>query len=208
MTPHRPRILRMPAPVPRAAGRGSLGRARGLAFGVAALALAGCASPDPVLYTLSPVQGVSQPRGPARIEVRDVGLARYLDRPQIVLSTADSRVDIAGNQRWGDPLGAMFSRVLAENLGQRLPGSLVYNDTGTLSVTPDVVVEVNLQRLDRDANGDILLLAQVAVVRGGRTATQAVRLTVRPAGSSTQDYVRAMSKASGQLADTIAAMLA
>ncbi|WP_334174393.1 PqiC family protein [Pseudoxanthobacter sp.] len=180
----------------------------GLLLGAAAPGLVACASPDPVLYTLSPVDGAPRSGGPARVEVREIGLARYLDRPQIVLSTADSRVDIAANQRWGDPFGAMFSRVLAENLSQRLPGSLVYNDTGTLSVTPNAVVEVSLQRLDRDRDGSILMVAQVAVMRGGSTAARAVRLSVPPAGSSTQDNVRAMSKATGELADIIAAMLA
>lgn len=170
--------------------------------------LAGCASQTPTLYTLAPVAGPVRSGGPARIEIREIGLARYLDRPEIVRSTSDSLVALDGNERWGDPLVSMFGRVLAENLGQRLPNALVFGENGAISVTPDAVVEIDLQRMDVDARGAVELVAQVAVQRGGRTATRSVRVSAMPASSGMHDIVKAMSKASGELADAVAAMLA
>ncbi len=68
-----------------------------------------------------------------------------------------------------------------------------------------------MQRLDTDASGVLVLLAQVAVRRSDvREAAhaQTLRLTVQPASPATRDLVAAMSEAIGKLADAIAGMLA
>lgn len=174
-----------------------------------ALALAGCASPDPKLYTLSQVAGPVQTKAPARIEVRSVSIARYLDRPQVVRSTSNNQVAIGGNERWGDPLGSMVSRIVAENLGQRLPKAIVFNGDSALSVTPNALVEIDIQRMDLDHSGSVVLAAQVAVSRGinGTPTVKTLRYEVRPASADTKDLVRAMSTALGQLSDAIVQML-
>lgn len=173
-----------------------------------ALALSGCASPDPKLFTLSQVSGPVQTKAPTRIEVRSVSIARYLDRPQVVRSTSNNQVVIGGNERWGDPLGSMVSRIVAENLGQRLPKAVVFNGDSALSVTPNALVEIDIQRMDLDHSGVVVLAAQVAVSRGNGTPTvKTVRYEVRPASTDTKDLVRAMSTALGQLSDAIVQML-
>ena len=68
-------------------------------------------------------------------------------------------------------------------------------------------MEINLQRFDLDRDGAVLLAAQVAV-EGKRSVSRAVALKVRPEDGTTQALVAAMSVAMGQLADTIAEMLA
>jgi len=176
---------------------------RRLALALALTLLFGCASPTPELFTLAPVPGETRPGGPAVI-LRDIGLPKYLDRPQIVHSTEDYKVTLGVNERWGEPLGTMLSRVLLENLEQRLPGSLVITETGAITATPDAVVEVELQRLDIDTSGAVALVAQAARRGGGK---RAVRLLVQPASTTTRDEVSAMSTAVGQLADIITGML-
>ena len=116
-------------------------------------------------------------------------------------------MDVLSNEWWGEPVGAMMSRILVQELNQRLPASTVYGDSGAISTPPDATVEINLQRLDLDGNGAVLLVAQVAIERK-RTASNGVAITVRPANSTTQALVAAMSTATAQLADTIAGMLA
>jgi hypothetical protein len=69
-------------------------------------------------------------------------------------------------------------------------------------------VAINVQRLDADAAGAVVLIAQVAVTAGRDNATRTVRYTVPPAGTGTAALVSAMSAAVGQLADTVAGMLA
>ncbi len=128
--------------------------------------------------------GPIQTKAPARIEVRSVSIARYLDRPQVVRSTSNNQVAIGGNERWGDPLGSMVSRIVAENLGQRLPKAIVFNGDSALSVTPNALVEIDIQRMDLDHSGSVVLAAQVAVSRGinGTPTVKTLRYEVRRAG--------------------------
>ena len=56
---------------------------------LAAPVLAACgASPEPGLYTLAVRPGSTLSRGPAIVQVRDIGLPGYLARKEIVRSTA------------------------------------------------------------------------------------------------------------------------
>jgi hypothetical protein len=169
--------------------------------------LTSCASPNPVLYTLEPPPGPVRRNGPRVIELRSIGLARYLERSQIVRSSENFRLDVLPNDWWGEPLDAMIGRTLSRALTQRLPGSTVYLENGAISAEPDATVQVNVQRLDQDAAGAIRLVAQFAVVRRSGD-TRSVTIEVPVHGATTADLVAAMSDAAGQLADRIAAALA
>lgn len=181
---------------------------RRLLLGLApALALDACSSAEPVYYTLSARPGTPR-RGKARsLELRRVTLAGYLDRTAIVRSAANYRLAVASNERWGEPLADLVARVLAENLVQRLPDATVVTEAGALSVDTDLLAEIDVQRLDADAEGRVVLLAQMAVrPRFGRRTgvTRTLRLEVAPAGAATADFAAAVSTALGQLADALA----
>lgn len=173
--------------------------------------LAGCASPDPVNYTLRALPGTPlRPGGPKVVELRRIGLAGYLDRSEIVRKQSDYRLSLSGQERWAEPLGGMVARTLAEDLNQRLPGTSVFTSAGSISADPDATLEIDLQRFDPDTNGQVVLLAQVAVSRTGRrggTRAQTVRLVVTPTGAGTSELVAALSQALGQMADQVAALL-
>ena len=93
-------------------------------------------------------------------------------------------MDVLSNEWWGEPLDAMMSRILVQELNQRLPGSTVYGDSGAISTPPDATVEINLQRFDLNRDGAVLLAAQIAV-DAKRTASRGVAFTVRPADATT-----------------------
>ena len=168
---------------------------------------AACASPNPSLYTLAVVPGAIQPAAPAHIELREIALPHYLERSQIVRSSEDFRLDVLGNDWWGEPLDAMLGRVLTQELSQRLPSSTVFAENGAITVTPDASVELNIQRFDEDHSGAVVLLAQVAVT-GRAMVTRNLHFSVPPPSPGTSGQVSAMSTALGQLADAIAALLA
>ena len=184
--------------------RTRIGRRRALWL-LAALPAA-CSSPNPSLYTLAVVPGATRPVAPPHIELREIALAHYLERSQIVRSSEDFRLDVLGNDWWGEPLDAMLSRVLVQELSQRLPASTVFAENGAITATPDVSVELNIQRFDEDHSGAVLLLAQVAVT-GRATVTRNMRFSVPPPSPGTSGLVSAMSTAVGELADAITAML-
>jgi uncharacterized lipoprotein YmbA len=171
--------------------------------------IAACSSPSPVLYTIAPVQGPVQPGGPKVIVLQQISTAHYLERSQIVRSSENYRLDVMSNDWWGEPLAAMLSRVLTEELGQRLPQSTVIGETGAVSASPDATVELNVQRLDEDASGNVILQAQASVSFKGRPGPvlRSFRFVVTPPAADIQGEVTAISTALGQLADGLALML-
>jgi len=172
-------------------------------------AIAACSSPSPVLYTIAPVHGPVQPGGPKVIVLQQISTAHYLERSQIVRSSENYRLDVMSNDWWGEPLSAMLSRVLTEELGQRLPQSTVIGETGAVSASPDATVELNVQRLDEDASGNVILQAQASVSFKGRPGPvlRSFRFVVTPPAADIQGEVTAISTALGQLADGLASML-
>jgi uncharacterized lipoprotein YmbA len=144
------------------------------------------------------------------IEIRRPAVAGYLDRPEIVRRIVDYRLGVAANDRWGEPLDAMIGRVLAQDLEQRAPGSSVYTEAGSITAPADAFVEVDLRRFDVSDDGNVTLVAEVAVERAGEHAPVAVRsvsLHEAPAGGSTGALALAMSELLGKLSDQIAAIL-
>ncbi len=176
---------------------------------ILAAALAACSSPSPVLYTIAAVQGPAQTSGPKVIALQQISMARYLERSQIVRSSENYRLDVMSNDWWGEPLGAMLSRVLIEELSQRLPHSTVIGESGAVTASPDATIELNVQRLDEDASGNLVLQAQASVDLKGRTgpALRNFRFVVSPPTASIQGEVTAISTAVGQLADGLTSML-
>ncbi|MBX6372707.1 MAG: membrane integrity-associated transporter subunit PqiC [Acetobacteraceae bacterium] len=193
-------------------GRRRAGVLGALALLATAASSAACRSPDPVLYTILPSPG--EPRrargGPRSVVVREVSLAQYLDRLPIVRSAEEYRLNVSDNDWWGEPLDGMLTRVLVENLAQRLPGTSVHSSVGAISAPADATVEVNVQRLGMTAPAALTLTAQAATSfrdprRRAGAWTESV--TVPVAGNDTRAFVATASTAVGRLADAIAARL-
>jgi uncharacterized protein len=184
-------------------------RAVPLVASALAAALAACSSPNPVLYTIAPVSSAVQSGGPKVVALQQISVARFLERSQIVRSSENYRLDVMSNDWWGEPLSAMLARVLVEELGQRLPQSTVIGESGAVTASPDATVELNLQRLDEDASGNLILQAQASVSFKGRAppALRSFRFAVPPPAPGVPGEVTAISTAVGQLADGLASML-
>ncbi|MBS0643138.1 MAG: PqiC family protein [Acetobacteraceae bacterium] len=181
-----------------------------LLAGTAVLAaLVACSSPNPAVYTIAVQDGPTVLGTPKIIEMRDVGLAGYLDRPNIVRSSEGYRLAILANDTWGEPLGGMIGRVLTVELAQRLPNSNVYSDRSAISMSADAIVEVNIQRMDVNADGDLLLLAQAAIKFTKKPQPVARTFNIRKpvADLTTASEVAAISAAVAELADGLAVML-
>jgi uncharacterized lipoprotein YmbA len=180
-----------------------------LALSLAA-GLAACASPDPALYTIAPAPGPVESGAPRVVVLQQISIARYLERSQIVRSSENYRLDVMSNDWWGEPLGAMLSRVLVEELGQRLPQGTVLADTGAVSAQSEATIELNIERLDEDAAGNVVLQAQAAVRFKGQNVEpvlKSFRFVVSPPTAGVPGEVAAISTAVGRLADGIAPML-
>jgi uncharacterized lipoprotein YmbA len=164
------------------------------------VALAACSSPNPALYTIAPVTGPEQSAGSKVILLQQVAVERYLERLQIVRSSESFRLDVMSNDWWGEPLAAMLGRVLVG----------VFSESGAVSAQPDATIAVNIQRLDEDATGSLVLQAQVSVIFKSRATPtlRAFRFTVPPPTADVPGEVAAISTAVGRLADGIASVVA
>ncbi len=185
-------------------------RRRALLTALPLLAVASCASPDPSYYTLAAIRGTPVPGGPALVELRRPGIAGYLDRSEITRSNTPYQLKLASNERWGEPFGDMVGRVLAEDLNSRLAGTSVFSAAGAISADAGARVEIDIQRFDADAGGQVILMAQVAITRNGNRGeprTFPISWAETPASASTADYVAAMSRALAQASTTIASAL-
>jgi len=176
----------------------------------ATLSAASCASSDPKLYTIAPQPGSPLSGTPKVVALHGVGIARYLQRSQIVRSSEGYRIAVRANDWWGEPLDAMLARVLAEDLTQRLPQSTIYTSAGAVTGDPEATVEIELQRLDLDRDGNVLLIAQgsVSFKHQATPDTRRFRISQPPPSATVEGQVAATSTALGQLADGIAGMLA
>jgi len=175
-----------------------------------AAALGACTSPPPRLYTVAAMPGPTHSGAPKVIVLREVSLAPYLQQPPIVRSAAGYRLAVMSNDWWGEPPAAMLTRILVDNLTQRLPGSTVLGESGAVAAPADATLEVNISRLDEAADGQLVLQAQAAVDTKARKEPQPrnFRFAVIPSSPDVYGEVAAISTAVGQLSDALASMLA
>jgi uncharacterized lipoprotein YmbA len=173
------------------------------------LAAACSSSPEPVLYTIPVRPGPVLTGGPRIVQLREIGLASYLDRREIVRSSEGYKLGLSSNQWWGEPLGTMLSRDIVIGLSERLPASTVYGEGGAISADPNAVVAVNIQRLDVDQSGMLQLLAQAAVEfnRPRRSAARTFRIAKPVLAKDTAGQVAAITDAVAELTDGLAALL-
>ena len=173
------------------------------------LLVAACSSPDPVYYTIANRSGPSLSGGPKVVMVKDIGLASYLDRREIVRSSESYTLDVRANAWWGEPLAGLLGRIVVLELSQRLPGSTVYGESGAITADYNASVGINVQRLDADKANNLVLVAQVAVEfnRPRRLAARTFTITRPMATPDTPGLVAAISDAVGELSDGIATML-
>ena len=92
--------------------------------------LSGCAgSPRISFYTLDvspPPEAANGSASRLDILLGPVTLPEIVDRPQLVLNTADNRVEIVDTSRWAQPLKGETARVLAANLAHDLGTQRVF----------------------------------------------------------------------------------
>ena len=145
------------------------------------------------------------------MQLRDIGLARYLDRREIVRSSADYKLGVSNNDWWGEPLGGMLSRVhrarpvAAPAVEQRL-----WRGRRHLGRPQRDVLAVNIQRLEPDAARH---QRRAAGAGGGRVQPAAPHgvnrsfQIVKPVSAATvAGQVAATSDAIGELTDGLAAL--
>ena len=179
------------------------------------LLVAGCiGSPTrpSTFYVLSADAGVpvatrEAPAAPLSVGLGPVELPDVLDRPQIVTRPDPNRVDLAEFDRWGGDLGKDLSRVLAQNLMERLNTDAVLLYPWSSSRRPDFEVSIQFFRFD----GELGKRAELEGVwrlsdtrRDCQPVSRRFRIVETPASSGYAGLVSAISRGVAKLSEEIA----
>ena len=162
-------------------------------------------------YVLAPGE-MTAVAGPDALTVGlgPVGLAAYLDRPQIVTRPAADKIDLGEFDQWGEPLRDGISRVLAEDLARQMPSVRIsiFPWRGLEQIRYQVIVDVT--RLDGPGGGDLALEARWRILDGAgqEMAAKTTRLTEPTGGAGYSPIVSAMSRALAALSREMAQALA
>lgn len=188
-----------------------------------AVLLAGCSTEPSRFYHLSsaamtaapasssPAPGsASGPAAQARrvVGVETVNVPGYLDRPEIVLRAAGSRLVVKEFDRWGGPLDEMVTRALEKDLEAALPDMEVVSLPLTRDVPLTQAVEVTLDRFDASEDGPAVLEARWRVFdrngerlkRMGRTAVQETVATPGDPGAVADALSRTLARLAADIA--------
>jgi uncharacterized lipoprotein YmbA len=174
------------------------------------LLLAGCLNlapkPDPTrFYLLAPaadsVRSGVRMRGTATIGLREVELPGYLDQSQLVTRVGPNEVRFLETARWGEPLGAMITRVLAADLAASAGLDEVMFHPWSRSRMPSYELRVALQRFEQDSLQVVLDATWQARDSTGAVVIppSSARLTEPATSSDPQAIIEAMNRTLAKL---------
>jgi uncharacterized lipoprotein YmbA len=171
---------------------------------------AGCSgSAQTRFYVLAPAEMAAIAAPALTVGLGPVGLAGYLDRPQIVTRPAADKIDLGEFDQWGEPLRSGISRVLAEDLARQMPSAriAIFPWRGLDQIRYQVVVDVT--RLDGPTGGDLALEARWRIVDGaGKEVAVKITRVSEPTGAAGYSaMVSAMSRALAALSREMAQAL-
>lgn len=125
------------------------------------LVAAACArSPRAEFYTLKsePMPRLEAPVIPPAIVIDMVTVPEMVDRPQLVLRVSPSQVTVDEFARWAEPLKSQIADVLAADLGELFPDSLVFTAPRSIG-KPTVHLSINVQVFDSSVGESAVLVA-------------------------------------------------
>lgn len=163
----------------------------------AASIAAGCSSTPELHYYTLDLESSNRAEAPCTVEVDRFRVAEPLNRAQILIRAAPTRIEYYAVDEWAGSLGEMVARKLAAELGGGDPGEAEISLTGTV---------LECGQLDRAGGADARLDLQVIAVSPDGAALMDRRYqATRSATSATAEaVVEALSRAAEDLAVEIA----
>jgi uncharacterized lipoprotein YmbA len=144
------------------------------------------------------------------VGVGPIQLPDYLDRQELVTRITANRLDVAENDRWAEPLGDNFGRIVAQNLSAVLGSDAVSLYPWPSDVQPTYQVEIEVLRFEPDSARSAELTARWTLRDVPTRAILSIKeseLTEPLKGPSTEESVAALSELLGKLSCEIVAGL-
>ncbi len=171
--------------------------------------LAACAESQPsrfyLLSSLPPAEASGSGK-PLSVGVGPISMPEYLNRPQIVTRETDTKLALAEFDRWGEPLGELFSQVMAANLSSLLKTERVYSLPRRRTASLDYQVEIDVYRFDADQAGLVHLTARWSLYgKGGKKLLETGTVSfTEPGGRSPDALADGMSRVVERFSRSIA----
>ncbi len=143
---------------------------------------------------------------PFTVGLQPVTVPHYLDRPEILTRVNQSELSASDTDRWGEPLKAGASRVLAEDLTARLSNAEVVPFPWSKKTQIDYLVSVEFLNLEKTADGRATTKATWIIRRGadGNLVERGTTVAESSAGADQTAASAALSQGIGQVASAIA----
>ena len=179
-----------------------------------ATSLLGCATSPPThFYTLSNVS--SSPATISnqvdaksiKIQIGAISIPEVVDRPQLVISNPDHRVDILYQERWSQPLRNEISAAVISNLQQLIPGAVI-TDSRIKTIDADYRISLDVRKFETTPRAtSVAILWKIEGLKNSKTISQESQATENVEGGGYEQAVaahsQALQKVSKELAKSI-----
>jgi uncharacterized lipoprotein YmbA len=142
------------------------------------------------------------------VAVNPVTLPEFVDRPQLVLNTAGSRVHVLDMHRWAEPLKNAIPRLLADNISRLLGTNRV--SSYPQSASNDADYRITADFLHFESSGEIVLVETLWNIHPpgngpGKVRRFKISEIVRGDGNEARvdAYSRALAALSRDIADSL-----
>ena len=202
--------------------RGRFQPIKGAVIGFGLMFLAACVtgtSAPSRFYVLSPLAATEA--GPQlapgerclAIGIGPVELPAYLDRPEIVSRLSSNELKLADFDRWAEPLGENFTRVLAENIANLICTEPITIFPWKSYTLVDYQIVIEIIQMDGELGGDTSMAVRWAILEGESKDilwTKRSNYSESAGGSGYEAFVAAQSRMvdafSREIAETIKAL--
>jgi len=186
-----------------------------LIVGLAGMSACGTSQPTRYYLLSSAVPDMAREpvQGELTIGVGPVILPPYLDRREIVSRTSNNELSVAIYDQWGEALRDNVSRVVGENLGQRLATDRIIRLPVKRSLRRALVfdyqVTIAIKAFEKTPDGSVVLNARWAVLDNDKTELVLRRSVYSqvPAAEGYAAQAAAQSQLLDQLSEEIAAAI-
>ncbi len=173
--------------------------------------LLGCATSLPTrYYTLSNVSSNSSMRNnqvdakSIKIQIGAIAIPEAVDRPQLVISNADHRVNILYQERWSQPLRNEISTAIISDLQQYISGAVI-TDSKIKTIDADYRISLDVRKFETTHNNaSITILWKIEGQKNSKTISRESQAMESFEGNGYEQAVAAHSRALQRISDDIA----
>lgn len=128
------------------------------------------------------------------IALGPIHIPDYLNRPQLIIETAENQYSLDEQHRWAERLDQNISRTLSQFFAERLGVSQVLRHPWTQQTHIDFQINIDILELNQTVHGDSRLVAQWQIKRQSETLVSKQFSCSNPAQPLATDMIKAQSR--------------